>query len=68
MDATFRRRGHTAVTARTSVHRRLVKQAGLQELPPRARKTVKGVIDAGHVAAVRFTINGVYRGETRIQR
>ncbi len=36
--------------------------------PPTERKTVKGVIPpAGHVAAVRFTINGVYKGETRIQ-
>ena len=34
---------------------------------PTERTTVKGVIPAGHVAAVRFTINGVYRGETRIQ-
>ena len=34
---------------------------------PAERTTVKGVIPAGHVAAVRFTINGVYRGETRIQ-
>ena len=25
------------------------------------------MIDAGEVAAVRFTINGVYKGETRIQ-
>ncbi len=31
------------------------------------RETVKGVIETGRVAAVRFTINGVYRGETRIQ-
>ena len=31
------------------------------------RETVKGVIEPGRVAAVRFTINGVYRGETRIQ-
>jgi hypothetical protein len=31
------------------------------------RKTAKGVIQPGQVAAVRFTINGVYRGETRIQ-
>lgn len=31
------------------------------------RQTVKGVIEPGRVAAVRFTINGVYRGETRIQ-
>ena len=31
------------------------------------RATVKGVIEPGRVAAVRFTINGVYRGETRIQ-
>lgn len=30
-------------------------------------KTAKGVIQPGNVAAVRFTINGVYRGETRIQ-
>ncbi len=29
--------------------------------------TAKGVIPAGNVAAVRFTINGVYRGEIRIQ-
>jgi 4-hydroxy-tetrahydrodipicolinate reductase len=28
--------------------------------------TAKGVIDAGNVAAIRFTINGIYRGETRI--
>ncbi|WP_083741251.1 NAD(P)H-dependent amine dehydrogenase family protein [Mycobacterium sp. MS1601] len=34
---------------------------------PTERKTVKGVISPGQVAAVRFTINGVYRGETRIQ-
>ncbi len=34
---------------------------------PTERTTVKGVIPAGHVAAVRFTINGVYRGKTRIQ-
>jgi len=34
---------------------------------PVERKTAKGVIPPGHVAAVRFTINGVYRGETRIQ-
>lgn len=34
---------------------------------PDDRKTAKGVIGAGNVAAVRFTINGVYRGETRIQ-
>lgn len=31
---------------------------------PDERKTVKGIIAPGHVAAVRFTINGVYRGET----
>ena len=30
-------------------------------------KTAKGVIQPGNVAAVRFTINGVFRGETRIQ-
>jgi hypothetical protein len=29
--------------------------------------TVKGVIEPGQVAAINFTINGVYRGETRIQ-
>lgn len=29
-------------------------------------KTAKGVIQPGNVAAVRFTINGVYNGETRI--
>ncbi|WP_260861272.1 NAD(P)H-dependent amine dehydrogenase family protein [Mycobacterium simulans] len=34
---------------------------------PTERKSAKGVIKPGHVAAVRFTINGVYRGETRIQ-
>ena len=33
---------------------------------PTERKTVKGVIAPGHVAAVRFTINGKYKGETRI--
>jgi hypothetical protein len=30
-------------------------------------KSAKGVIEPGHVAAIRFTINGIYRGETRIQ-
>ena len=34
---------------------------------PDERKTAKGVIPPGHVAAVRFTINGVYKGKTRIQ-
>ena len=34
---------------------------------PTERTTVKGVIEPGRVAAVRFTINGIYRGETRIQ-
>ncbi len=34
---------------------------------PNERKTAKGVIPPGHVAAVRFTINGVYKGQTRIQ-
>lgn len=34
---------------------------------PTERTTVKGVIAPGRVAAVRFTINGVYRGQTRIQ-
>jgi hypothetical protein len=34
---------------------------------PDERKTAKGVIAAGNVAAVRFTINGVFKGETRIQ-
>ena len=29
--------------------------------------TVKGTINPGEVAAIRFTINGVYKGETRIQ-
>jgi 4-hydroxy-tetrahydrodipicolinate reductase len=29
--------------------------------------TAKGVIEAGQVAAINFTINGVYKGETRIQ-
>ena len=31
------------------------------------RKTAKGLIQPGQVAAVRFTINGVYRDEIRIQ-
>jgi 4-hydroxy-tetrahydrodipicolinate reductase len=30
-------------------------------------KTAKGVIHPGEVAAINFTINGVYKGETRIQ-
>jgi 2,4-diaminopentanoate dehydrogenase len=30
-------------------------------------KTAKGVIEAGGVAAINFTINGVYKGEPRIQ-
>jgi 4-hydroxy-tetrahydrodipicolinate reductase len=30
-------------------------------------KTAKGVVEPGQVAAVRFTINGVYQGRTRIQ-
>jgi hypothetical protein len=30
-------------------------------------KTAKGVIQPGEVAAINFTINGVYKGETRIQ-
>jgi 4-hydroxy-tetrahydrodipicolinate reductase len=34
---------------------------------PTERMTAKGVIAPGQVAAVRFTINGVYRGQTRIQ-
>ena len=34
---------------------------------PEERKTAKGVIAPGNVAAVRFTINGVFGGETRIQ-
>jgi 4-hydroxy-tetrahydrodipicolinate reductase len=34
---------------------------------PTERKSAKGVIEAGNVAAVRFSINGVYQGETRIQ-
>ncbi len=34
---------------------------------PVERTSAKGGIAAGHVAAVRFTINGVYRGQTRIQ-
>ncbi len=29
--------------------------------------TAKGTVEPGQVAAIRFTINGVYRGETRIQ-
>lgn len=34
---------------------------------PTERNSARGVIKPGHVAAVRFTINGVYQGETRIQ-
>ena len=34
---------------------------------PTERKSAKGIIQPGNVAAVRFTINGVYKGETRIQ-
>ncbi|OBI40137.1 dihydrodipicolinate reductase [Mycobacterium kyorinense] len=34
---------------------------------PTERKTAKGIIAPGHVAAVRFTINGIYQGRTRIQ-
>jgi 2,4-diaminopentanoate dehydrogenase len=34
---------------------------------PEDRKSAKGVIVAGNVAAVRFTINGRFNGETRIQ-
>lgn len=34
---------------------------------PTDRKSAKGVVKAGTVAAVRFTINGLYKGETRIQ-
>jgi Uncharacterized conserved protein related to dihydrodipicolinate reductase len=34
---------------------------------PTERKSAKGIIQPGNVAAVRFTINGVYQGETRIQ-
>jgi hypothetical protein len=34
---------------------------------PKAIKTVKGVINPGEVAAIHFTINGIYKGETRIQ-
>jgi hypothetical protein len=30
-------------------------------------KTAKGVINAGEVAAIHFTINGIYNGQTRIQ-
>src|SRR4051795_8390155 len=30
-------------------------------------KSAKGVINAGEVAAINFTINGIYKGETRIQ-
>ena len=32
-----------------------------------ALKTAKGTIQPGEVAAINFTINGVYNGETRIQ-
>lgn len=34
---------------------------------PTDRESAKGVIEAGNVAAVRFTINGRFHGETRIQ-
>ena len=34
---------------------------------PTERTTAKGVIKPGQVAAIRFTINGIYQGETRIQ-
>jgi 4-hydroxy-tetrahydrodipicolinate reductase len=34
---------------------------------PKAIRTKKGMINPGEVAAIHFTINGVYRGETRIQ-
>src|SRR5579884_1338665 len=34
---------------------------------PTERKTAKGVIKPGQVAAVRFTINGIYQGKTRIE-
>ncbi len=33
----------------------------------KAITTAKGVISPGEVAAIRFTINGIYKGETRIQ-
>jgi 2,4-diaminopentanoate dehydrogenase len=38
-----------------------------KRITPDERKTAKGIIPAGNVAAVRFTINGVYQGQTRIQ-
>jgi 2,4-diaminopentanoate dehydrogenase len=31
------------------------------------RHSAKGIIEPGNVAAIRFTINGIYHGETRIQ-
>ena len=34
---------------------------------PKPITTIKGRIEPGEVAAIHFTINGVYRGETRIQ-
>ncbi|MBW0014898.1 dihydrodipicolinate reductase, partial [Mycobacterium sp.] len=34
---------------------------------PTERTTAKGIIKPGRVAAVRFTINGIYKGENRIQ-
>ena len=34
---------------------------------PTAIRTAKGEIKPGEVAAIHFTINGVYRGETRVQ-
>ena len=33
---------------------------------PEDRKTVKGVVEAGNVAAIRFTINGVFQGRNVI--
>jgi hypothetical protein len=34
---------------------------------PKAIRTAKGTIQPGEVAAIHFTINGIYKGETRIQ-
>jgi 4-hydroxy-tetrahydrodipicolinate reductase len=31
------------------------------------RRSAKGTIEPGNVAAIRFTINGIYHGENRIQ-
>ena len=35
-------------------------------MTPEDRKTAKGVIEAGNVAAIRFTINGTYQGREAV--